>query len=192
MKLSLPFGNRELFFSVRFCNRQKVCFGMTNRVLDKDRLLGYVAFADYDEDKLDKIIGIWQGLSMEFDLGEVYFLQTRGDKKHYQVICPVIMKFGELCELLSQSGCDKNFQGIGYTLKSWTLRIFEKDDRKEFPEPVLVYTLSRATKRSYSDAHLAFVNGIYKGSVPNVYKHKHSDLEVHRFYTNNFERRKLI
>lgn len=192
MKLSLPIGNRELYLAAKWNNKQKMCYGMTNRAVVNQQCVGYVPFCDYDDSSKEEVLELWGRLIVGHGLGDTYFFKTRADGRHWQVICPSIMKLGEYCELLFESGCDRTFMGMGLMMGSWTLRIFEKDDRKEFPEPVFDAFIMAESKRPYSEAHYQFCQGYYNCPKRYIGVPIKTDLELHRFMTGNFERRKFV
>jgi hypothetical protein len=187
MKLNVPIGKKELYLRTGIRNQQTKCFGMTNKTP-----FGFVYFADHDSHEINRLLDDYAVLADEYDLGYVYLFQTREDERHLQAISPVILQVGELCEVMDKSKCERNFMGIGLTNGFWTLRIFEKDDRVTFKEPVLKYVIKRESKHNYSTAHLEYIVNYCGGLKPNKYKRIATNMEVLRYYTNNFQRRSFI
>lgn len=176
------------FLAIGMQAEKNKTIGITNRVFVNGKLNGYTIFADYDETELQDVVKIWERLSKVNYLGHVYIFQTREDKKHFQVICPCILNtMGELTQLLQESACDYLFRMIGYGDGYYILRAFPKDGRREFPEPKLVYTIKKGTRRRYHETLLLFLACYYACPIPKQRKKVKSKLEMVGYETRNFQ-----
>lgn len=143
--------------------KQVCCQGITNRIKHNEL---YVPFLDYDDISLKKLKKELWNLNMKWNLGWTYVFDSRGDKKHFHVISPVIMSVYDYICLLWDSSCDYAYKRSFFMLKEKTLRISSKCDERKVDVPELVRTFHYPTNRFYSIAHLYFLERFKNAEIP--------------------------
>lgn len=163
------------------------CMGITNRIErnmgEKDEMF-YVVFLDYDNIKFDVLTKELEMLCRKWDLGWIYILDSKGDGKHYHVMCPTIVSAYEYLGILWDSSCDMPYKKSFFLLKEKTLRISSKGDKRKLQYPhICGLVQSDHSSKPYSWGHLKFIEHYYKGELPPLERCENTEVEFVKYST---------
>lgn len=157
------------------------CLGITNRLNGGS---AYTLFLDYDDVTYYEVFQELMRLQKDWNLGYTYIIDSKGDKKHFQVICPAVFTPYEILGIFWDSKlCDSYYKQSFFRLKEKTLRISEKKDGRNLKLPVLAGLMVMSTHRPYSEPHLEFIKKYFTTSVPINVKLYKSPLEAVKYLT---------
>ena len=131
----------------------KPVVAMANRC--KDGM--FVVFLDYERVKEEWVIDEAKRLQEQFRLGWFYVFRTgRG----FHLVCVDKLPLRKLLEVMRESSCDVLFMDVPIThgLRTWALRVSEKDGKK----PEFVWAVKsewNVHRKSY--AHIWFIKRLY-------------------------------